>query len=249
MGNRLKGKVAVVTGGAAGIGQAIVKRFAEEGAHIAIADIGSMEATVTAVEALGRRCMAIKCDTSRPQEVTAFATKVTGELGGCDILVNNVGIYPLTPFDELKFEDWKRIFEINVDSQFLMSKAFVPGMKQRGWGRIISLTSTVFWLKIEAYTHYISTKAANIGFTRALATELGPFGITVNAIAPSLVRTATSEASPLASMFDALPETLQAIKRTQVPDDLTGAALFLASDDAAFMTGQTLVVDGGMVRH
>jgi 3-oxoacyl-[acyl-carrier protein] reductase/(S)-1-phenylethanol dehydrogenase len=120
---------------------------------------------------------------------------------------------------------------------------------QRGWGRIISLTSTVFWLKIEAYTHYISTKAANIGFTRALATELGPLGITVNAIAPSLVRTTTSEASPLASMFDALPETLQAIKRTQVPDDLTGAALFLASDDAAFMTGQTLVVDGGMVRH
>ncbi len=249
MGQRLKGKKAVITGGAAGIGRAIAKRFAEEGADIAVADIGSTDATREAVLKAGRRFFSVTCDTSRPDQVEALARKVNGEFGGCDILVNNVGIYPLTPFGELKFEDWKRIFEINVDSQFLASKAFVPGMKERGWGRVISLTSTVFWLKIEAYVHYISTKAANIGFTRALATELGPFGITVNAIAPSLVRTATTEASPLATMFEALPEMLQSIKRTQVPEDLTGAALFLASDDSAFMTGQTLAVDGGMVRH
>lgn len=249
MGDRLKNKVAVVTGGGAGIGQAIAKRFAEEGADIAVADIGPTEATEAAVKAAGRRFLAVHCDCSRPDGVSSFAHKVDQTFGQVDILVNNVGIYPLTPFEDLSFEAWKRIFEINVDSNFLMSKSFVPGMKQRGWGRIINLTSTVFWLKIEAYTHYISTKAANIGFTRALATELGPHGITVNAIAPSLVRTATTEASPLAAMFDALPEMLQSIKRTQVPEDLTGAALFLASDDAAFMTGQTLAVDGGMVRH
>jgi 3-oxoacyl-[acyl-carrier protein] reductase/(S)-1-phenylethanol dehydrogenase len=249
MSNRLKGKVAVISGGGAGIGQAIAKRFAQDGADIAIADIGPFDETIKAVQSLGRRCVAVKCDASRPDAVSAFAQQVQADLGGCDILVNNVGIYPLTPFDDLKYADWKRIFEINVDSQFLMSKAFVPGMKARGWGRVISLTSTVFWLKIDAYVHYISTKAANIGFTRALASELGPHGITVNAIAPSLVRTATTEASPLATMFEALPDMLQSIKRLQLPEDITGAALFLASDDAAFMTGQTLAVDGGMVRH
>lgn len=249
MGNRLSNRVAVITGGGAGIGHAIAKRYAEEGADIAVADIGETERTKAAVEATGRNFFALHCDCSRPDAVSAFAAKVQETYGRCDILVNNVGIYPLTPFDELTFDAWKRMFEINVDGMFLMSKAFVPGMKRRGWGRIINLTSTVFWLKIEAYTHYISTKAANIGFTRALATELGSHGITVNAIAPSLVRTATTEASPLAAMFDALPAMLQSIKRTQVPEDLTGAAVFLASDDATFMTGQTLAVDGGMVRH
>lgn len=247
--DRLQGKVAVITGGAAGIGQAIAVRYAKEGADIVIADIGSAADTERAVKAAGRRFLSVKCDASKPADVSFFSAQVEATFGRCDILVNNVGIYPLMPFDDLKFEDWKRIFEINVDSQFLMSKAFVPGMKQRGWGRIISMTSTVYWLKIEAYVHYISTKAANIGFTRALATELGPHGITVNAIAPSLVRTATTDASPLAAMFQALPDMLQSIKRTQVPEDLTGAAVFLASDDAAFMTGQTLAVDGGMVRH
>ncbi len=249
MSGRLTDKVAVITGGGAGIGRAIAKRFAAEGAHVAVADIGSTDEVRRDVTDAGRRFLAAHCDTSRPDQVKAFSDAVGKEFGRCDILVNNVGIYPLTPFEELTFEDWKRIFEINVDSHFLMSKAFVPGMKHRGWGRVISLTSTVFWLKIDAYTHYISTKAANIGFTRALASELGPHGVTVNAIAPSLVRTATTEASPLAGMFEALPEMLQSIKRTQVPEDLTGAAVFLASDDSAFMTGQTLAVDGGMVRH
>lgn len=249
MSERLKNRVAVITGGGAGIGQAIAKRFAKEGADIAVADIGPTGDTQAAVEAAGRRFLGVHCDCSEPEQVAAFATQVNDAFGRCDILANNVGIYPLTPFEDLTFEAWKRIFEINVDSMFLMSKAFAPGMKQRGWGRIINLSSTVYWLKIEAYTHYISTKAANIGFTRALATEMGPHGVTVNAIAPSLVRTATTEASPLAAMFDALPEMLQSIKRTQVPEDLTGAALFLASDDSAFMTGQTLAVDGGMVRH
>lgn len=249
MTQRLKDKIAVITGGAAGIGRAIAVRYAQEGADIAIADIADTSETEAIIKAMGRRVLSIKCDTSQPDQVTSFAESVHKAYGRCDILVNNVGIYGLIPFDQLTYEDWKRYFAVNVDSQFLMSKAFVPGMKERKWGRIISLTSTTYWLKIEAYCHYISTKAANIGFTRALATELGPFGITVNAIAPSLVRTATSENSPLAGMFDVLPEMLQSIKRTQVPEDLAGTAVFLATDDAAFMTAQTLAVDGGMVRH
>lgn len=249
MGDRLKGKVAVVTGGAAGIGRAIATRFAREGADLALADLAPTDETEAAVRAAGRAVLGLRCDASDPASVSDFAARVHARYGRCDILVNNVGIYPLIPFDDLDHATWKRVFAVNVDSQFLMSRAFVPGMKQRGWGRILSLTSTTFWLKIESYVHYISTKAANIGFTRALASELGAHGITVNAIAPSLVRTATSEASPLAAMFDALPAMLQSIPRTQVPEDLTGAAAFLASDDAAFITGQTLAVDGGMVRH
>lgn len=249
MTQKLKGKIAVITGGANGIGQAIAQRFAAEGADIVIADLSPAPQTEAAVKEHGRRVLTVKCDVSKPDDVEAFGQNVISNFGRCDILVNNAGIYPLIPFDDLTFEQWKKTFEINVDSGFLMAKAFVPGMKKAGWGRIINMTSTTYWLKIEAYTHYISTKAANIGFTRALASELGKHGITVNAIAPSLVRTATTEASALSEMFDVLPNMLQAIPRLQVPQDLTGTAAFLASDDASFITGQTMAVDGGMVRH
>lgn len=250
MTQRLKDKIAVITGAANGIGQAIAERFAAEGADVAIADLSPASETEAAIKKQGRRVLTVKCDVSKPDDVEAFGQKVLSTFGRCDILVNNAGIYPPIPFDDLTFNQWKKIFEVNVDSGFLMAKAFVPGMKTAGWGRIINLTSTTFWLKIEAYTHYISTKAANIGFTRALASELGKHGITVNAIAPSLVRTGSTESSPfLSQMFEVLPNMLQAIPRLQVPQDLTGTATFLASDDASFITGQTLAVDGGMVRH
>ncbi|QID18354.1 SDR family oxidoreductase [Nitrogeniibacter mangrovi] len=245
MNKRLEGKVAVITGGAAGIGQAMAVRLASEGAHAIIADIASASGTEAMIREVGGIASSALVDASSPEAVKTFA----GTLERCDILVNNAGIYPMTAFEDIRFDDWKRMFAINVDSQFLMAQAFVPGMKARRWGRIINLTSTTFWLKIASYVNYVSTKGANIGFTHALSAELGPFGITVNAIAPSLVRTATTEASELAGMFEALPAQLQSIPRLQVPEDLTGAVAFLASDDAAFITGQVIAVDGGMVRH
>jgi 3-oxoacyl-[acyl-carrier protein] reductase/(S)-1-phenylethanol dehydrogenase len=248
MAGRLTGKVAVVTGAAAGIGYAIAERFAAEGADIAIADLSPATDIKAAVTAHGRKAVSAQLDVSKPDQVQNFAAAVGTEFGRADILVNCAGIYPLKAFEDISFEDWKRIFEINVDSQFLMAKNFVPVMKAAGWGRIINLTSAVFWLNIENFVHYVTTKAANIGFTRALASEVGAYGITVNAIAPSLVRTKTSEASALADMYEFVAQT-QAIKRLQVPADITGAALFLASDDAAFITGQTLPVDGGAVRN
>jgi 3-oxoacyl-[acyl-carrier protein] reductase/(S)-1-phenylethanol dehydrogenase len=248
MAGRLQGKIAVITGGAAGIGRAFAERLAAEGADIAIADIAAAAETEAAVAALGRRVLSVKTDVSNPEDVGAFAAAVVENLGHADILINNAGIYPLKDFDDITYQDWKQIFAINVDSQFLMAKAFVPGMKAKNWGRIINMTSAVFWLNIPNFVHYVSTKAANIGFTRALASELGEFGITVNAIAPSLVRTATSESSALSQMYDAVADS-QAIKRLQVPADLTGAVTFLASDDSAFITGQTLPVDGGAIRN
>jgi NAD(P)-dependent dehydrogenase (short-subunit alcohol dehydrogenase family) len=248
MADRLSGKIAVISGGAAGIGRAIAERFADEGADIAIADLADAGETAAAVKFFGRRVYTAKLDVSSPGDVAAFGREVSSALGPVDILVNNAGIYPLKPFEEITYEDWKRIFAINVDSQFLMAKAFVPGMKAKNWGRVINISSAVFWLNIQNFVHYVTTKAANIGFTRALASELGEFNITVNAIAPTVVKTATTLASPLADAFDAIVAS-QAIKRLQTPQDLTGAALFLASGDSDFVTGQTIPVDGGSVRN
>jgi NAD(P)-dependent dehydrogenase (short-subunit alcohol dehydrogenase family) len=154
----------------------------------------------------------------------------------------------------MKFEDWRRVLSINLDSVFLCSSAFVPGMKQRGWGRVVSMASSTFGSVVTGFTHYVASKGGIIGFTRALASELGPHGITVNAIAPGLTKTpgAMSRAprAGLASMdeeFDQVAQ-MQAIKRPEVPEDLVGTISYLTSDDAAFITGQTLNVDGGRVR-
>jgi NAD(P)-dependent dehydrogenase (short-subunit alcohol dehydrogenase family) len=245
---RLSGKIAVVTGGASGIGQAFARRLAEDGADVAIADLKSADETCAIVEAAGQRVFSATCDVTQPAQITRFAAGVAEKLGTASILINNVGIYPLKPFDDLTFEDWRQLMSVNVDSSFLFAKAFVPGMKRQGAGRIVNMSSTVTWLLIEHFVHYITSKAALIGFTRALANELGAHGITVNAIAPSLVRVPATEASPLAAAFDETP-ALQAIKRLQVPQDLVGTLSFLVSEDAAFLTGQTLVVDGGRVKH
>lgn len=244
---RLSGRIAVITGGASGIGQAFAKRLAEDGAAIAVADVKQADETRTMVENAGGKFFAAICDVTDPQQIARFALDVQSNLGSADILVNNVGIFPLQSFDEITEADWRRINSINTDSMFYFAKAFVPGMRAKKWGRVVNLTSTVNWLMIPRYVHYITTKAAAIGFTRGLANELGADGITVNAIAPSLVRNATTEASELAQMFDAIP-SMQAIPRLQTPPDLVGALSFLVSDDAAFVTGQTIAVDGGLTK-
>jgi NAD(P)-dependent dehydrogenase (short-subunit alcohol dehydrogenase family) len=249
MERKLTGKVAVITGGASGIGQALAQRLAQDGADIAIADLLPANDTECLVKTAGRKVLSGRCDVTLPEQVSEFGAAVLAGLGRCDILVNNVGVYPIKTFSELSFAEWRRVLSINLDSQFLFSKAFVPDMMKRGWGRIINLSSNLCWMNAGQYTAYTTSKSAVIGFTRALASDLGPHGITVNAIAPSLVRVATTESMPgLAGMFDVIT-TMQAIKRVQVPADLIGVVSFLASEDAAFMTAQTLVVDGGMVRH
>jgi len=243
---RLTGHVAVVTGAARGIGRAYARRLAAEGAAVAVIDIADGSDTVAQIEAAGAKGAAFVADVADPGQVTAAAGEVAAALGAPDILVNNAGIYPNQPLEAMSIADWRRMFAVNVESMFLTCQAFTPAMKQRGWGRIVNMTSNAVGLVIPGFTHYIAAKMAVIGLTRGLATELAEFGVTANAIGPSLVRTPGTEAGP-PIFFDVVPQ-MQAIKRTQLPDDLVGTVAFLASDDAAFITGQTFYADGGLLR-
>lgn len=249
-----KDKVAVVTGAANGLGQAFAKRLAEDGVHVACVDIADASATVKLVEAAGRKAAAIKCDVSSPESVDAMAAQAMNAFGRIDIVINTAGIFPQTDLETLTFADWKRVLGINLDGTFLVSMAFIPGMKQRGWGRIVNFSSSTLGSVVTGFVPYMASKAGIVGFTRAMASELGPFGVTVNAIQPGLTRTpGTLVRAPRAGFktmddeFAAVAQ-LQAIKRPEVPEDLVGAVSFLTSDDAAFITGQTLNVDGGRVR-
>ena len=254
MGKGHRDKVAVITGGANGIGQAFAKRLAEDGAHVAVADIAPGDATVKLVEQAGREALACTCDVASPDSVAAMAKEVERRFGRCDILINCAGIFPQQVFDDMTFADWRRVQAINLDGLFLVTSAFVPGMKRRQWGRIVNMASSTLGSVVTGFVHYVASKGGIVGFTRALASELGPHGITVNAISPGLTRTpgtlARQPRAGLASMDEKFAQaaSVQAIKRGEVPDDLVGTISFLTSDDAAFITGQTLNVDGGRVR-
>jgi (S)-1-phenylethanol dehydrogenase len=249
-----KDKVAVITGGARGIGQAFAKRLAEEGVHIAAVDLGDGSETVKLVEAAGRTGHAFKCDVSSESAVAALAKEVNGKFSHVDIVINCAGIFPQKNFEDMTFADWRKVLSTNLDSTFLVTAAFVPGMRARKWGRVVNLASSTLGSVVTGFAHYVASKGGIVGFTRAAASDLAPYGITVNAIAPGLTRSPGTEAraprAGLASMDDefAAVAQMQAIKRVEVPDDLVGAVSFLTSDDAAFLTGQTLNVDGGRVR-
>jgi NAD(P)-dependent dehydrogenase (short-subunit alcohol dehydrogenase family) len=244
MSQRRENRVAVVTGAAGGLGMAFAARLAHEGCDIAIADVASAAHVVADIEALGRRAYSEICDLAEPGDISRFAGGVLERFGRCDILVNNAAYIPISPFRELTFEEFRRVQAVNVDAPFLLCKSFVPQMIQREYGRIVNLASSSVWSPPHGFTAYITSKMAIIGLTRALASELGNVGITVNAISPGLTKHAGSTQALPPQAFESVRQR-QFIGRTELPEDLCGTLAFLVSDDSAFITGQVINVDGG----
>jgi NAD(P)-dependent dehydrogenase (short-subunit alcohol dehydrogenase family) len=239
-------RVAVVSGAAKGIGQELAIQLAQRGAALALLDIVDLSQTLQLVENAGGTAIRVECDVSAQEGWIAAAEAVRTAFGRCDILVNNAGIYPNIHIDDLDFNTWRRTFEINLDSMFLSAKVFVPMMRENKWGRIVNVSSTSIVTNTSGVSHYMATKMGVIGFTRGLANDLGKDFITVNAVAPAL--TATPGSSHLPDVVRDGVVNLQAFKRMAVPHDIVGPILFLTSDDAQFMTGQLLAVDGGMMK-
>ncbi len=241
------GKVAIVTGGASGIGQAIVCRLARDGARVVIADISDASETLAMVEAGGGEASAITCDISNEAQIAAFMEDVRQLVGPPAILVHCAAFQFVKAFEDVSFAEWRKTQAVNQDSMFHLLKGVLPGMKASGWGRIIVITSSTFFVGGKQLAHYVTSKGALTGLVHGLAAEIGEFGITINAVAPGLTRTRHSEAD-IPDEFFGFIAGLQSIPRNGRPDDQAGVVSFLASDDAAFMTGQTLLVDGGQGR-
>ncbi|GAA3399712.1 SDR family NAD(P)-dependent oxidoreductase [Paenibacillus hodogayensis] len=253
---RLQHKVALVTGGSTGIGLAVCQAFAEQGAKVVVNYIGPSdraEAAVAAIRSAGGEAMAVHADVSDEAQVNAMVETIGRAWGGVDILVNNAGIYPRKAWYEITGDEWDRVQAVNLKACFLTSKAVFPHMRAKGYGKIINVSSVTFWRGQKGFAHYVASKGGVIGFTRALSREVGQHGITVNAISPGAVMT---EQELLDMPDPAERESVgryfaeeQAIPRRQLPADMAGAFLFLASPDSDFTTGQTVNVDGGWMMH
>ncbi|WP_027800674.1 SDR family NAD(P)-dependent oxidoreductase [Paraburkholderia dilworthii] len=237
-------RVAVVTGAAGGLGEAFALRLATGGHELVLTDRAPCHELASRIESAGGRATTLACDLANPSSVERFAAHVLEQVGRVDVLVNNAAFMPMAPLASITAALWRQIMTVNADAPFLLAQAFSVGMIERRWGRIVNLASSTVWGPPPGMSAYASSKMAVIGLTRALAAELGAHGITVNAISPGLTRHAGSAANLPGEAFDAV-RARQFIPRTEVPDDLTGALAFLASDDARFITGQVLNVDGG----
>jgi 3-oxoacyl-[acyl-carrier protein] reductase/pyridoxal 4-dehydrogenase len=192
--------------------------------------------------------IAVTVDTSSEDQVGALVDETIEKFGKVDVLVNNAAIVPFTEWDDIDFAEWRRIMSVNLDGVFLTSRAVYPHMREAEYGRIVNIASNVFVAGTPNLAHYVASKGGVVGFTRALATELGRYGITVNAVAPGLTETEGTLASPHAQAFDFV-QSLQAIPRRAMAVDIAPAVSFLASEEAAWVTGSLLVVDGGHTRH
>jgi NAD(P)-dependent dehydrogenase (short-subunit alcohol dehydrogenase family) len=245
----LDGKVAIVTGGAQGIGRAIADGLAAAGARIVIADLkGAEEAAQAYGDGVG-----ITADVADEAAVERMAAETADRCGGIDILVNNAGLYAslaMRPFTEIPVDEWRRVMDVNVLSMFLTCRAVVPRMRERGGGRILNISSGTPFRGVPFLLHYVTSKGAIVTLTKALAKELGPDDVLVNCVAPGFTMSAGVEEHP--EVVEALRDvslSARTLKRDQVPEDVVGAVVFLCGPGSAFVTGQTMVIDGGQYFH
>jgi NAD(P)-dependent dehydrogenase (short-subunit alcohol dehydrogenase family) len=247
---RLRDKVAIVTGGASGIGFAYARRFLAEGARVVVADVADAPAAADKLGD-GARVLGLRCDVSDAGAARAMTDAAVQRFGRVDVLVNNAAVFAALkpqPFDEIPEAEWQRVMAVNVTGVWNCARAVVPAMRGQGGGRIVNAASAIVGKGTALLLHYVTSKGAVIAMTRALARELGPSGITVNAVAPGYILSDGVVANPDIGAFqiDAIMRA-RSLKRDAYPEDVEGAVLFLASDDSAFMSGQTLIVDGGSV--
>jgi NAD(P)-dependent dehydrogenase (short-subunit alcohol dehydrogenase family) len=245
----LEGKVAVVTGAAQGIGKAIADGLAREGARIVVADLDRAEDAASAYpDGVG-----LTVDVASEAEVERMVAEAVDRCGSIDVLVNNAGLYAslaMRPFTEIPLEEWNRVLEVNVASMFLTCRAVVPVMRERGGGKIVNISSGTPFRGVPFLLHYVTSKGAIVALTRALAKELGKDGIHVNCIAPGFTMSDGVKAHPeVIEKLRDVSVAARTIQRDQVPEDVVGAVVFLCSPTADFVTGQTMVIDGGQYFH
>jgi NAD(P)-dependent dehydrogenase (short-subunit alcohol dehydrogenase family) len=244
----LEGRVAVVTGGAQGIGNAIARGLAAEDARVVVADLQRAEEAARPLGGVG-----LAVDVSDESQVERMVEDVVERCGRIDILVNNAGLYAsleMRPFTEIPIDEWRRVMDVNVLSMFLTCRAVVPRMREQGGGRIVNISSGTPFRGVPFLLHYVTSKGAIVALTRALAKELGGDEVLVNCVAPGFTMSEGVQEHP--EVIEALREVSVAartLKRDQHPEDVVGAVVFLCGPGAAFITGQTIVIDGGQYFH
>jgi NAD(P)-dependent dehydrogenase (short-subunit alcohol dehydrogenase family) len=247
---RLEGQVAIVTGGAGGIGREYCRGLARHGAVVVAADVSNSDAIVSEIRAGGGQAMGFKVDVSNEQSTKAMVAAVEESFGRIDVLVNNAAFYlrlTLGPFTEIPIDEWDKAFAVNVRGPWLCSRAVYPVFARQGGGKIINVSSTTVWDGTPGFLHYVATKAAMLGFTRALSREVGKDNIRVNTVTPDYTPHDPDFISRNASDLDDILTARRAFRRTQKPADMVGMVLYLASDASANVTGQNFLVNGGSV--
>jgi 3-oxoacyl-[acyl-carrier protein] reductase len=252
---RLKGKVTIITGAAHGIGKAYARRFAEEGAHVVVADIDGAggEATVKALIDAGGSAWARTTDVTQFSNVQGLMREAADKFGRIDVLLNNAAIYVTQKLwkgavEELELEEWDRVIEVNLKGVFLCSKAAIPIMKQQKSGKIINIASGTFFSGSGNMPHYTTAKGGVVALTRVMARQLGDWGINVNCMTPGSTMSEESVSEEVLKRREGSMDK-RAFRRVETPADIVGTAVFLASSDSDFVTGQLLVVEGGGIMH
>jgi NAD(P)-dependent dehydrogenase (short-subunit alcohol dehydrogenase family) len=246
---QLDGKVAIVTGAAQGIGRAIAAGLAREGARIVVADLHRAdEAAAAYPDGIG-----MTVDVAREADVERLVGETVDRCGGVDILVNNAGLYAsleMRSFTEIPLDEWRQVMDVNVASMFLTCRAVVPVLRERGGGAIVNISSGTPFRGVPFLLHYVTSKGAIVAFTRALAKELGKDAIRVNCVAPGFTMSDGVQAHPeVVEKLRDVSVAARTIQRDQVPEDVVGAVVFLCTPASDFITGQTMVIDGGQFFH